>query len=108
MLPLMIILVPLSVVIVATDLSKTDKVVDDLKAELRIAQMERFNAEARSLTLASRNDSLFSALYDQKILVKLTKEKCIRYAKIVRKDHSQSIFIVNWIERSFQWTEEIK
>ncbi len=108
MLPLMIVLVPLAVVIVATDLSKTDTVVEDLKAQLHTAQMERFEAESRSLALASRNDSLFNALHEHKILVGLTAEKCKRYAKIVRKDPSQSVFIVNWIERSFQWTEEFK
>ncbi len=108
MFPLMLLMIPLAVVIVATDLSKTDIVVEDLKTQLRTAQMERFEAEARALTLASRNDSLFSALHDYKILTGLTAEKCKRYAKIVRKDPSQSVFIVNWIERSFQWTEEFK
>jgi hypothetical protein len=108
MLPLMIILIPLAVIIVTTDLSKKDPNADDLKAQIHTAQMERFNAEARSLSLSVAYDSLYTAHQEQKILIRFTAEKCKKYAKIVKRDPSQSVFITNWIERSFQWTEELK
>ena len=51
-------------------------------------------------------DSLKSRLVEQTVLIRFTREKCRKYAAIVKKDPSQSVFIKNWIERSFQWTEE--
>ena len=51
-------------------------------------------------------DSLNAKVRQQKILIKFTAEKCHKYAVIVKKNPSQSVFIVNWIDRSFQWINE--
>lgn len=48
-------------------------------------------------------DSLKSVIRQQKILIKFTALKCHKYATIVKKNPSQSVFIVNWIDRSFLW-----
>jgi|ERR1035437_8779791 PBP1b-binding outer membrane lipoprotein LpoB len=51
-------------------------------------------------------DSLFSKLKQQRILIRATAEKCHKYAAIVKKNPSRSIFIVNWIDRAFLWVNE--
>ncbi len=51
-------------------------------------------------------DSLTSKLKQQRILIRFTAEKCHKYAAIVKKNPSQSIFIVGWIDRAFQWVDE--
>jgi hypothetical protein len=61
-------------------------------------------------TLLQKDSVLISILSakikQQKILITFTAEKCHRYALIVRRSPSQSIFIVGWIDRAFQWTKE--
>lgn len=51
-------------------------------------------------------DSLQTKLTQQRILIRFTAEKCHRYATIVKNKPTQSIFIVNWIDRSFLWVNE--
>lgn len=51
-------------------------------------------------------DSLHQRIRQRNVLIRLTKLKCNRYANIVKKNPSQSIFIVAWIDRSFQWVDE--
>lgn len=51
-------------------------------------------------------DSLSGKYSQQQFLIRFTAQKCKKYASIVRRDPSQSVFIVNWIDRSFQWTEQ--
>ena len=49
-------------------------------------------------------DSLANELHYQKVMANRTATKCHDYAAIVKKNPSQSIFIVNWVDRAFQWT----
>lgn len=51
-------------------------------------------------------DSLHGRIRQRDVLIRITKLKCNRYANIVKKNPSQSIFIVAWIDRSFQWVDE--
>lgn len=53
---------------------------------------------------AEKVDSLQNRLREQIVLIKLTELQCKRYAKIVQKNPSQSIFIVGWIDRAFEGT----
>lgn len=67
-------------------------VIDSLKALIQFD----------SLTIAS----LSSKLRQQRILIQFTAAKCHKYAVIVQKNPGQSVFIVNWIDRSFQWMND--
>ena len=51
-------------------------------------------------------DSLTTKLKQQRILIRFTAEKCHKYAAIVKKNPSQSVFIVGWIDRAFLWVNE--
>ena len=51
-------------------------------------------------------DSLSAKLKQQRTLIKFTALKCHKYAAIVKKSPSQSVFIVNWIDRAFLWIDE--
>ena len=51
-------------------------------------------------------DSLNAKVRQQKILIKFTALKCHKYAAIVKKNPSQSVFIIGWIDRSFTWINE--
>ena len=53
-----------------------------------------------------RYDSLLTKHKEQKTLINFTALKCHKYAVIVQKNPSQSVFIVNWTDRSFQWIKE--
>ena len=53
------------------------------------------------------SDSLKLELRRQKILINFTAQKCHKYAAIVKKNPTQSVFIVNWIDRSFKWIDEL-
>jgi hypothetical protein len=55
-----------------------------------------------------RYDSLLTICREQKTLINFTAQKCHKYASIVQNNPTQSIFIVNWIDRSFQWKDNIK
>jgi hypothetical protein len=57
-------------------------------------------------SLRTVSDSLNTEIKREKILIKFTAEKCHKYAAIVKKNPSQSVFIVNWIDRSFLWINE--
>jgi hypothetical protein len=64
----------------------------------------RLKATVDSLQVVT--DSLKVELKQQRVLARFTAEKCHRYAVIVRNNPSQSVFIVNWIDRSFLWLNE--
>jgi hypothetical protein len=51
-------------------------------------------------------DSVTIKYREQRTLILFTRSKCLRYSKIVGKDHSQAVFIVNWIHRAFEWVDE--
>jgi hypothetical protein len=51
-------------------------------------------------------DSLTNKLEQQRFLMRLTAEKCHKFAVIVKKKPAQSVFIVTWIDRSFLWLDE--
>jgi hypothetical protein len=58
-----------------------------------------------SMVVAGK-DSLAEKYKEQRTLILFTRSKCLRYSKIVGRDHSQAVFIVNWIHRAFEWVDE--
>lgn len=72
--------------------------IDSVRGALDEAQMQ-IELESHDL------DSLGAVLSYHVIMEKRTAGKCHDYAAIVKKKPSQSIFIVNWIDRAFQWTK---
>jgi len=74
------------------DLPKERKTIDSLQAVIRMDSLQI--------------DSLTSKLRERNILIRFTAAKCHKYALIVKKNPNQSVFIVNWIDRSFQWIDE--
>ena len=75
-----------------------DQTVKDLVA--KIDSVSQIAAHER-LTI----DSLTNALHYQKTMAKRTAGKCHDYAVIVKKNPTQSVFIVNWIDRAFDYTK---
>jgi len=78
-----------------------DQTVKDL-----VATVDSLNVMLIRGTLAI--DSLKQFADYEKIMAKRTAGKCHDYAAIVKKNPSQSVFIVNWIDRAFQWTKTKK
>jgi hypothetical protein len=65
--------------------------------------------DSLQLELGSRMqeiDSLALKYKEQRTLILFTRSKCLRYSKIVGRDHGQAVFIVNWIHRAFEWVDE--
>lgn len=55
--------------------------------------------------LVAKRDSLERVIRRYKLNLSITEDQCMRYAKIVSRDPSQSRFIVGWTARAFSWTK---
>jgi hypothetical protein len=55
--------------------------------------------------LCGVRDSLTKELNRQTAKMRFTKIRCIDYAKIVQKNPRQSVFIVGWTTRAFEWVK---
>jgi hypothetical protein len=62
----------------------------------------------RCYNIQSRCDSIEDKYYEQTILIKLTELQCKKYAKIVKNNSNQSVFIVGWTDRAFSWVSKKK
>lgn len=81
---------------------------NDPAKEIAILKLKNENDSLRA-RLVSYCDStqIFRERYiQQRKLILLTRAKCRTYAGIVKKNPTQSVFITNWISRSFQWVDE--
>lgn len=54
----------------------------------------------------SNCDSINTLYKKNRRFILRTKDYCISYAKIVKKNPSQSVFIETWTIRAFQWVDE--
>jgi hypothetical protein len=70
------------------------------------SHLEEKRLQASVDSLKTVTDSLRTELKQQRVLTRFTAEKCHRYAVIVKNNPSQSVFIVNWIDRSFLWLDK--
>ena len=81
--------------------SANDKTVSGLVAT--VDSLKGVTSRAQLLT-----DSLRIELNYQMMMSRRTAIKVHDYALIVQKNPSQSVFIVNWVDRAFQYTKTPK
>jgi hypothetical protein len=100
-LPIMFFVILFSAMIKGCVSQANDKTVSDL-----VATVDSLNRLLVKDTLAIDSLKMFADY--EKIMARRTAGKCHDYAVIVKKNPTQSVFIVNWIDRAFQWTQTKK
>ena len=55
-------------------------------------------------SIKTKCDSLQTKYNEEIVLIKLTKLQCQKYATVVQKNPTQSVFIVGWVNRAFEGT----